>query len=373
MATSTADLLREYDDQLATYGAFTGKLRGLVEELLTIRGQKYHSVTARTKARASVETKVLSGGRRYAVLSDVTDLTGVRIITYFADDVDKVADIITAEFAIDEENSVDKRAVLDPDRFGYLSLHFVVGLRSDRATLLEYSRFTNLKAEIQIRSILQHAWAEIEHDLGYKTALGVPRTFRREFSRLAGLLEIADKEFATIRDDLSEYEQSLAERLRDSPETMLLDKATLGYYMSVRPLFREIENEMASAIETRIAHGDDRVVEWHVETLQAIGISNIAQLEKELSERRDSLPQFAEAWVQQIGRWHGEVRQVTSGFSLQYLAFFIAGEGGDDGCINSLLQRWAKDDPARFQRLADDIRGAWQRFTAKSSDPGAAF
>jgi ppGpp synthetase/RelA/SpoT-type nucleotidyltranferase len=72
---------------------------------------------------------------------------------------------------------------------------------------------------------LQHAWAEIEHDLGYKTALGVPRNVRRQFSRLAGLLEIADTEFASIRDRLSSYERDLPGLIEQSPDEVLLDKA----------------------------------------------------------------------------------------------------------------------------------------------------
>lgn len=83
----------------------------------------------------------------------------MRIITYFSEDVDKIASIIQSEFEVDEHNSVDKRIKLDPVRFGYLSLHYVVKLNSTRVRLSEYIIFKDLKVEIQIRSILQHAWA----------------------------------------------------------------------------------------------------------------------------------------------------------------------------------------------------------------------
>ena len=65
----------------------------------------------------------------------------------------------------------------------------------ERMVLRENKAFEGLKCEIQIRSVLQHAWAEIEHDLGYKSELTIPKEVRRSFSRLAGLLELGDKEF----------------------------------------------------------------------------------------------------------------------------------------------------------------------------------
>jgi ppGpp synthetase/RelA/SpoT-type nucleotidyltranferase len=113
--------------------------------------------------------------------------------------------MVEREFVVDRTNSVDKRTLLDPDRFGYQSLHYVAALSVARTGLAEYGRFTGLRVEIQIRSTLQHAWAEIEHDLGYKSAAGVPRDIRRRFSRIAGLLELADEEFSVIRRDLDAY------------------------------------------------------------------------------------------------------------------------------------------------------------------------
>jgi putative GTP pyrophosphokinase len=82
-----------------------------------------------------------------------------------------VAELIEREFVIDRDNTVDKRKQLDPDRFGYLSLHHIVQLGPTRSQLVEYSSFGGIKAEIQTRSILQHSWAEVEHDLGYKSSI----------------------------------------------------------------------------------------------------------------------------------------------------------------------------------------------------------
>ena len=177
------------------------------------------------------EEKLESADRDYGALSDVTDVCGVRITTYFADDVDRIADMIECEFNVDVENSVDKSAQLDPDQFVYLSRHYVGTLSESRLELTEYLRFSECQVEIQIRSILQHAWAEIEHDLGYKSEPAVPREIRRRFSRIAGLLEIADTEFAQIRDELRHYEATVPARIAESPDTVPIDQASLGAFV----------------------------------------------------------------------------------------------------------------------------------------------
>ena len=146
------------------------RMETLLRQLLREREIPVHSISSRLKSRGSLAKKVERKGTSYSDLSDVTDLAGLRIVTYFSDQVDEIAGLIESEFQLDHHNSIDKRADLDPDRFGYLSLHYVVSLSPSRAALTEYRALAGLKAEIQIRSILQHAWAEIEHDLGYKTA-----------------------------------------------------------------------------------------------------------------------------------------------------------------------------------------------------------
>ena len=74
------------------------------------------------------------------------------------------------------------------ERFGYQSVHYLVALKEDRTSLSEYLQYKGLIAEIQVRTILQHAWAEIEHDIQYKSSETIPQPIRRRFMQLAGLL-----------------------------------------------------------------------------------------------------------------------------------------------------------------------------------------
>jgi ppGpp synthetase/RelA/SpoT-type nucleotidyltranferase len=224
MDTDQTDaILAEYDARYGQNDDLRKVCERLLFQLLDNAGYRVHSITSRVKKKDSLRRKLLRPGKDYKMLADVTDVVGIRITTYFEDEVDRVGDLIQKEFEVDKLRLVDKRLSLDADRFGYLSLHYVCCLCKERLRLAEYRPYHDMPCEILIRSVLQHAWAEIEHDLGYKAAAGVPTPIRRRFSRLAGLLEIADREFAEIRDVLAQYSSGIKEQIAVSPSTVGID------------------------------------------------------------------------------------------------------------------------------------------------------
>src|SRR5450759_2011384 len=198
-------LLNEYDTHVASFEEFRRICETLLAQLLRRENFGVHSVTSRLKTRKSLAGKLEREGKNYSRLRDMTDIVGLRVITHFEDEVDRIGTLIEREFAVDHDRSIDKRSALDPDRFGYLSLHYVCGLSPARLKLTENQGCEGLTCEIQVRSILQHAWAEIEHDLGYKAGAPLPPHIRRRFSRLAGLLEVGDAEFSRLRGDIQKY------------------------------------------------------------------------------------------------------------------------------------------------------------------------
>lgn len=187
------------------------KINILLKELIEQKSVPYHSIINRVKEKDSLGEKIDSKNK-YKSLDEITDIVGCRIITYFEDDVEKIVNLISEEFAIDIENSIDKKKMLDPEKFGYISYHIVCSINTQRGKLIEYTNYKTIKFEIQIRTILQHAWAEIEHNIGYKTEVQVPSEFRRKFSRLAGMLEIVDDEFTRLKNGIEDYVQELSEK-----------------------------------------------------------------------------------------------------------------------------------------------------------------
>jgi hypothetical protein len=91
-----------------------------------------------------------------------------------------------------------------------------VTLPENRTELPEYSQYKNLVAEIQVRTILQHAWAEMEHDIRYKSAKESPPLVNQKFTSLAGLIEIADREFQMIQDEITELDQAVESQANDA-------------------------------------------------------------------------------------------------------------------------------------------------------------
>ncbi|MDX6158095.1 (p)ppGpp synthetase [Bacillus subtilis] len=318
-------IIREYKESKNLHQEFCIKIEGLIKDILKQHNVNCHSIESRVKQESSLVTKVIKSDGKYTALSDITDITGIRIITYFAEDVDKIASIIQGEFEVDKENSVDKRSKLDPDRFGYLSLHYVVKLNDHRVTLAEYSRFKDIKVEIQIRSILQHAWAEIEHDLGYKSKTSIPNVVRRDFSRLAGLLELADEEFLRIRKTLEDYNESIREELKTTPANVMIDKDSVTQLLA-NDLVEDIDANIC-----KIGNGDQMkidgiTVENHVKRLNYLGFNTIDEVLVSLDKHKDSIINFADLW---LDKENNEKRSFSKGVSLFYLAYLLVGKSSN--------------------------------------------
>jgi putative GTP pyrophosphokinase len=286
-----SDILAQYRSGLLLHQAFLNRVEQLIHELLEADGIKVHSVTARLKAEDSLAIKVESApSGKYERLADITDICGLRIITYFHDDVDKVAETIAREFAIDDVNSVDKRSLLEADRFGYLSLHYVARLPESRLRLTEFRRFEACTFEVQIRSILQHAWAEIQHDLGYKNRAGVPNDVERRFSRLAGLLELADEEFRRLREDIDAYREAVSNQLVASPAAIRIDSESLVIYVAIDMRYLHFLGEIRDMLGAKMDHlFVDTVVSDSVTMLTELGFTHVEEIARAIDTNRERL------------------------------------------------------------------------------------
>jgi ppGpp synthetase/RelA/SpoT-type nucleotidyltranferase len=202
-------------EQMGTYRLLSEKTKELLSSLLASEGIVPHSITSREKDPEKLREKITREGEvPDAVLKEINDLAGVRIIAYFPSDVDKIVPLIENVFKMDLDHSMDKRLSSDPAIFGYASVHFVVEFRPEMLRLPEYALFDQMKCEIQVRTILQHAWAEIEHDIVYKSQGEIPFRVRRRFASLAGLLEIADREFESLRQDEMAVRKAIQSRVK---------------------------------------------------------------------------------------------------------------------------------------------------------------
>lgn len=342
-------ILERYEVDRGLYHDYCRILGGLIETVLSPRGIQTHSVSVRVKSAESLEEKVNRPDKSYAALEDITDLAGVRITTYFADDVDKVAEVLRNEFAIDVEASVDKRQYADPNRFGYKSLHYVVSLGTNRTALAEYLRFGSLKCEIQVRSILQHAWAEIEHDLGYKSAAGVPAELRRKFARIASLLELADDEFGAIRTALAQYERTIPEKIRSAPQTVDLDLPSFKALYTLPSAVTSLDDVVVQSgnfkLTSRMRRADSLVQRLH-----SFGIRSVTALEKIALSERATVKAFAKYW-----RSSGERVEVDAGIGIFYLLYVIVWRTKNRARILEYLTENAIGTKTEHDQIADKV------------------
>lgn len=196
---NTEELISLYTDRRYLYEKFTDKLKNLLIELIQNQKVECHVIESRTKEIENFREKIIRKNEKYKQLTDITDLSAIRIIVYYPSDISKIVSFLEKEFTIDRENSKISGEDLNPNEFGYLSTHMVILLNSDRSSLAEWKLYKELKSEIQIRTVLQHAWASISHALQYKTKSDIPANLKRKLFRLAGLFELADEQFGEIR------------------------------------------------------------------------------------------------------------------------------------------------------------------------------
>ncbi len=133
----------------------------------------------------------------YEIQPHVTDLIGIRVICLYESNVPQVVSILKQNFKLLDETDKTAELVSEDDKFGYKGQHLDLKLNLDRTGLLEYRNFFDLQFEVQVRTIVQDAWSEIDHKLKYKKDL--PSALKRRVFILAGLFELADREFDDIR------------------------------------------------------------------------------------------------------------------------------------------------------------------------------
>lgn len=163
-------------------------------------------VQAREKSVSSFAEKAVRKYEKYPdAVNQLTDLCGGRVIVQTLDQVKAVRKFIDTNFAVLEAD--EKGVSLGEDRFGYRDMHYLVRLIPEKASRLgftpeEINAIGDKTTEIQIRTWVQHAWADTLHDRMYKTKLRYPAAFRREGSLLAAIMEDGDRAFNRLAGDI---------------------------------------------------------------------------------------------------------------------------------------------------------------------------
>lgn len=312
------------------------KIQDLIAAWLDTEGINYLSVSARAKTVKSFSVKASKcrpdGSPKYAdPLNEITDMIGARVITYIPESVNRVCEIIKTEFNVVEE--LDKGAeVRARGLFGYASKHFLVRLGPKRCRLPEYSVVGDRVFEIQVRTAVQHAWAEFEHDVRYKVDIPPDRKaeFDRRFVLAAALIEMADNEFAEI----DRLYRELAQVRGSTPPS---EHPTTNTTLDSTQLTAYLNQRYPEAPRSRAAHYD-----WMVSVLAASGVTTVEGLEDALARIDSDMVAAAMEHKLPAGHVRRLEDDLLAALGVAYVRASRSGPGGDANRTEIIMSRSQK-------------------------------
>ncbi len=307
-------ILEEYQNNLPRFREVEQTVKQKLSDTFREAGLLVAAIESRVKAYDSLAGKLELKGQKYKSLADITDILGLRVITFYIDDVDKVASAVEKLFEIDWENTIDKRKIHEIDSFGYLSLHYICSVPG-----FPY-RF-----EIQMRTLLQHAWANMDHDTGYKSGVEIPKRYMRNMSRLAGMLELVDDEFSKIRIELTDYRRKVQALVRSGNlDEVPLDGDTFRSYLDLEP-FSQLNKRIAAMNQAEI---QEVPLMPYLAVFKGIGLKTLGDISSVIKEYSEGAYQIA---CYQIGLTDLDIISSSIGPQDLCIAYILKNGGGKAG------------------------------------------
>ena len=265
--------IRKFYDILETNEKLCQEVKYILTDQIKKANIKIAHITSRAKSLKSFCEKI-SRKSYQNPFSDITDFAGVRVVYLYTTSKKNIEAIIEKEFDVVEK--VDK-AMTDDAKFGYGALHYLVKIKSNHAGA-RYDELKNKICEIQVRTILQDAWAIVAHHLNYKQESDVPKELRRKLNALSGLFETADDQFENIRIARQEYQSIVEKTILSGSE--LQNKETTN--------IDELEAYLKTRFPNRVHRGHTEVSEL-LEDLKKYGYSTLSEIESMVDASIDAV------------------------------------------------------------------------------------
>jgi ppGpp synthetase/RelA/SpoT-type nucleotidyltranferase len=330
--TDVESVLAEFEQRQPMLATFCAKTKALIEACLQDADIRYQSIQARVKTEKKLREKYLDPVKEYTKLGDITDLAGLRVITYYDDEIGRVVEVIEEQFEIDKKESVDRRNT-DPDRFGYRAVNLICSHLDRRTSDVEYKRFAGVCCEIQVVSILGHAWSEIEHEW-YDLRDAYPTDVKRRFSIIAALFELAGREFVDIRKLRADYGRAVALQVEAKFPDVPVDAVSLRTFIEQEPLVGEIDAAVASVLNMTLAGSiTDAVLEYRSKAVSFAGLNRLQDLRIALGKFQKAIPLYAEICGREVLPGYPRAPVAERGISLYHLASLLSSSRGEESII----------------------------------------
>ena len=279
MALSLNELSKEYFSVARNGLNFCHSLEIEIEKLLSSKSIILGvPIESRLKEWDSIAEKIENKSLELNSILDLSDLVGLRLILLFKRDVDKACELIAQNFKVLEIENPEQK--LGEDQFGYLSHHYQVSLLDEWQKVPSFKGFGDFHAEIQIRTLAQHIWAQASHILQYKHEAGVPLPVKRSINRVSALLETVDLEFERVLDERETYVSDVNLTTESSPLNVDLLEKLLNENLPEKNKDRRDEEGYAELLSDLIAFDIDKS-----DQLQKLIEDNLEAAIKEDAER----------------------------------------------------------------------------------------
>ena len=252
-------ILQQFRDRLPILQRLDELVYQHLSRVLQEQGIYVNAMEHRVKKEDSLAGKLERKGYKYKDIDNLTDLVGVRIITFYTDDVDKVAAIAKRTLDVDWKESVDKRKLHDLDSFGYNSLHYICRLP---------------KSVVDDPSMPEL----------------IPREYVRQFSRLAGTLELIDDEFSRLRATLTDYRRRVKSLVESGKlDDVELDSETFRNYLNLRP-FDRLNKRIAAVNQAEIYPTS---LQPFIRVFEKFGFTTLGDIDRFIAANSDDAYQMA--------------------------------------------------------------------------------
>lgn len=320
-------ILEEYREKRPVFKAIGRVVQEKLRQSLQENKLYVTAMESRIKEEQSLAEKLERKGNKYNTLNDITDLFGARIITFYSDDVDKISALVDNLFCVDWQNSVDKRKMHELDSFGYNSLHFVCRIPKELYTDPKMPEINEFRFELQMRTALQHVWATMYHDTGYKSGVEIPREYIRSMNRLAGILELADEQFSSIRHDLTDYRRQVQALVSSGHfDEVPLNGDTFRSYLELKPFDNLIKR--IAAINQAEIHQSSMMP--YLRVLKRMEFTTLGDVENLIRNHGEDAYQLA---LYQIGNTDLDIISSTIAIQDLLVVYILVNGGGEIGLV----------------------------------------
>ncbi len=265
------EIEKEYEKLKPFYKALLKEIRFILVNRLKNSEIRIHNVTTRVKNFNSLYEKIIRKKIEEDPFEAINDIAALRVICLYRDDLEKIREIIAKNFKIIKA-SVSR--VRSEKHFGYMSDHYVVNLHK-KYRGPRYDEIKRLKCEIQVRTILMHAWASVSHHLDYKKNIDIPKSLRKDFAALSGLFYVADSHFESLRKGIEKVRSKLIESADQ-------DKFDLAQEINLDSLRIYLEWKLPNRKEGNV---DSTLLE----DIEKVGFNRFTELEERLIEHKSEV------------------------------------------------------------------------------------